>query len=361
LKKIFLCIGLLTLVFFLLAPAISLILPKKLREHTYRELLMHIVALRESRSEASSSDIANKLLYYTTKNTLLNPGDAIPYEGKSLDYLINGLVYCDYQADILATLCAHRGISARYCMLMDKDGVSPHTVAEIYIDGKWGVFDVAENCYYTTILGGPASIEDLSKNPYLIFDNRRWQEIKRQSEAGFNNKVTYYQRMFPVPMPPQRSSSKIKRITLFDRIGFIYYATLGDTFLRPYQDYYLKIKTEDMHGAEKLYYYARNYQLTYRSDESIALYNQLIGSYPDAPYFNKSVIFLSFVYMDQKKDYPLAIKTLGILADGPPGPYKNYALYYMGRCYQLLGQDERSQEYLNKSGMLVLLDPALAN
>ena len=116
-----------------------------------------------------------------------------------------------------------------------------------------------------------------------------------------------------------------------------------------------------MHGAEKLYYCARNYQLVYRSDESIGLYNQLISSYTDTPYFNKSVIFLSFVYMDQKKDYPLAIKTLSILIDGPAGPYKNYALYYTGRCYQLLGQGERAQEYLDKSSMVILLDPALAN
>ncbi len=300
-KKLLLSIALLILALFLLTPVISLILPNKLREHTYRELIMHVVALRESRGEAFSSDIARKLFFYTARNTLLSPGDIIPYDGKSLDYLINGLVYCDYQADILATLCAHRGIPARYCMLMDKDGVSPHTVAEIMIDGKWGVFDVAENCYYTTILGRFANIEDLSKNPYLIFDNRRWQEIKKQSEEEFNNKFAYYQRMFPVSMPPQRSSSKIKRITPFDRIGFMYYVLLGDIFLRPYQDYYLKIKTEDMDAAEKLYYCARNYQLVYRSDKSIGLYNQLISSYPDTPYFNKSVIFLSFVYMDQKK------------------------------------------------------------
>lgn len=281
---------------------------------------MHVIASHETKSIKSSIDCARKLLFYTTKYTLLNPGDIVSYDGKALDYLVNGLVYCDYQADILATLSAHQGIQARYCMLMDKDGVSPHTVAEISVDGKWGVFDVAENCYYTNISGTPASIQDLSDNPNLIFGNRRWQEIRKQSEEWFNDKVTYFKRMFPLMMPPERSSSKIKRITIFDRIGFIYYAALGNVFLRPYQDYYLKIKTKNMDGLEKLYYYARNYQLVYRSDDSIGAYNKLIKAYQGTPYFNKSVIFLAFVYMDQKKDYSAAIKTLSLLVDGPPGP-----------------------------------------
>jgi len=361
LKKIIFYIALLLLALFIFSPAIGLNLSGKFREHVYSQLLMRVIALRESAGETSSSGIAKKLFFYTVRNTLLNPGDTIPYDGKALDYLTNGLVYCDYQADILASLCAPMNIPARYCMLRDKDGVSPHTVAEIEISGKWGVFDVAEACYYSNRSGDFASVEDLSNDPQLLFGNKRWQELKKHSPEGFDAKVAYYGRMFPSPMPPERSSSKMKRITVFDRICFVYYDIFRNLFFEPYQDYYLKMRTKDMDATARLYYYARNYQLAYRSNLATSLYNQLISSGHNTPYFNKSVIFLGLLYMDQSKDYNRAIKTFGLHINGLGSPYEKYALYYTGRCYQFLGNEAKAQEHLTKSGMVVMLDPQLAN
>jgi len=144
-------------------------------------------------------------------------------------------------------------------------------------------------------------------------------------------------------------------------MGFVYYGIFKDMFLRPYQDRYLKIRTKNMKDIERLYYKARNYQLAYRSDEAISAYKDLIRLYPDNPYFKKSVIFLAFVYMDRRKDYPRAIKTLSILISGSGSPYEKYALYYTGKCYRLLGQERLGQEYIDRSRMFAMLEPAFAN
>lgn len=343
---------LLILIFFLLTPFISLILPVSLRDHTYRKLIMHVIAVEETKGLKSNDEIAKKLFYYTTKNTLLNPANLQPYEDKTLGYLVNGLVFCDYAANILVTLCAHKGIHARYCMLKNKDGISPHTVTEILLDGKWRVFDPAEGCYYTTESGELATLEDLSDDPGLILKNKRMQK-KGMPEI--------YKKMFPIPIAPNRSSSKVKRITPFDRVSFLYYCIFGKKFLQFYQDLYLKIKTKNMDERERLYYIARDYQLVYRTEEAIQAYNGFIKHYPEGLYSNRAVLFLAFIYMDQKKDYAKVIETLWSLANRQEEVYEKYALYYIGKCYQLLGQGREAQEYFDKSGLFVNLDPSLAN
>lgn len=354
-KKIISFLSLLILTSFLLAPFTSLILSNSLREHAYREIMMHVIAQEETKGLKSGLEIAKRLFYYTAKNTLLNPGDLLPYNEKSLGYLINGLVYCDYAADILATLCAHKGIPARYAMLMDKDGVSPHTITEIFLDGKWRVFDPAEICYYTTKSGKLATLEDLSENSDLILENKRMQKIY---PTGLPD---VYKRMFPLPLPPQRSASKVKRITPFDKLGFFYYAVFGKRFLRPYQDLYLRIKTAKMQEEQKLYYLARNYQLVHRTDQAIEQYNDLLKAYPEGKHASRAALFLSFIYMDQKNNYLKAIEVLQSLIDRPENIYEKYALYYVGKCYQLSGDNFKAQQYFDLSGLFIKLDPSLAN
>lgn len=360
-RKLLLFVLIVLALSLLLSPFISLILTGSLRDHSYREIIMHVIASQETKGLKSRTEIAKELFLFTSKNTLLNPGDLLPYEEKALGYLINGLVYCDYAADIFATLCAHKGIPARYCMLKDKDGISPHTVTEVFLEGKWRVFDAAEICYYITQSGELATLQDLSENPDLVLEHKRLRRIKETLPGEYKGKSDWYKRMFPVPFQPQRSKSKIKRITLFDRIGFFYYSIFGERFLRIYQDSYLNIKTKGMDTEERLYYLARNYQLVYRTDEAINMYNDLIRLYPQGEYADKAILFLAFIYMDQKMDYPKAIDILQPLAQRPKLIYEKYALYYIGKCLQALNRNQESQRYFDQSTLFIKLDPSLAN
>ncbi|MFH0935364.1 MAG: tetratricopeptide repeat protein [Candidatus Omnitrophota bacterium] len=361
-KKILIILFLLPLLAFGLSPFLSLILSSPLRDHNYREIIKYVIASEEARGLQSDSEIAKQLFYYAAKNTLMNPGNLTPYDDKDLGYLINGLVYCDYLSDILATLCAQKGIPARYCMLKDKDGVSPHTLTEILLDGKWRVFDAGEFCYYATRGGDLATLEDLSADPQLVFEHKRMQKIREVSLADYNAMRDNYARMFPLPSQPQRSSSKIKRITPFDRVGYFYYDLFGKRFLRAYQDAYLAIKTKSMGEMQRLYYIARSYHLTHRTEEAVAAYNNLIERYPDSDYSNRALLFLAVLYMDQKKDYLRAIQSLDTLVNKPENVYKKYAFYYLGVCWRELKEETLAEECFDKGGLIfVKLDPALAN
>jgi hypothetical protein len=346
---------------FLLAPFTSLILPSRLRDHTYQQIMLHIIAVRETAAAKSPVDSAKALFFYTAHNALINPGDLKPYKAKALGFLIDGRVYCDYASEILANLCAGAGIHARYCMLKDAFGVSPHTVTEVLLGGKWRVFDPTEFCYYVAASGKLATLEELSANPDLIFRHRRMLAIQQRDPAAYEASVNNYRRMFPLPAEPQRSSSKLKRTSPFDRVGFVYFALFRGGFVRVYQDLYLWIKTMPLPAEDKIYYRARNYHLVQRSDRAISAYKELLKLYPDGKYAERSALFLSFVYAEQKQDLNSAIEALLPLAAKKESLYRKYALYYLGQYCRALGRSEEAQEYLRSSGAAESLDPALAN
>jgi len=74
----------------------------------------------------------------------VRPQDASPSPVISDDYyniLKRGSGYCDQAAYVFSVLSTRLGIPARMIMLQDRNGVSRHTAAEVYLDKKWQYID----------------------------------------------------------------------------------------------------------------------------------------------------------------------------------------------------------------------------
>jgi tetratricopeptide (TPR) repeat protein len=74
----------------------------------------------------------------------VRPQDASPSPVISDDYyniLKRGSGYCDQAAYVFSVLSTRLGIPARMIMLQDRDGISRHTAAEVYLDKKWQFID----------------------------------------------------------------------------------------------------------------------------------------------------------------------------------------------------------------------------
>jgi hypothetical protein len=74
----------------------------------------------------------------------VRPQDASPSPVISDDYyniLKRGAGYCDQSAYVFSVLSTRLGIPARMIMLQDRDGISRHTAAEVYLDKKWQYID----------------------------------------------------------------------------------------------------------------------------------------------------------------------------------------------------------------------------
>lgn len=74
----------------------------------------------------------------------VRPQDASPSPVISDDYyniLKRGSGYCDQAAYVFSVLSTRLGIPARMIMLQDREGISHHTAAEVYLDKKWQYVD----------------------------------------------------------------------------------------------------------------------------------------------------------------------------------------------------------------------------
>lgn len=359
-KKVGAIILLLLISVLLLSPVISLFISDSLRDHTYGQIIMHVIALKEVGFIKDPQDIAKKLFRYTVSNTIVNPGDLIPYEDKALGYLINSYVFCDYAAEIFTNLCAQKGLNARYCMLLDENGVSFHTIAEVEINNRWLVFDPTEGNFYTNTNGQLATLEELSDNPSIAFNHKRISCFRVNGMERYNSLLASYKKMFPLVSAPKHSSSKKKKIMPPDRVGFFYYSIFKNRFLRPYQDTYLRRKTSKMDEEQRIYYIARNYHLVHRNIEAARLYNKLLTTFSGGRYFERAAFYLGLLYLEQEKDFRKALETFSLLYERG-ALLKNYALYYIGKCYGLLGLPEKAEDYVKSSGIFCQIDPSLAN
>ena len=74
----------------------------------------------------------------------VRPQDASPSPVISDDYyniLKRGSGYCDQAAYVFSVLSTRLEIPARMIMMKDRDGISRHTAAEVYLDNKWLYID----------------------------------------------------------------------------------------------------------------------------------------------------------------------------------------------------------------------------
>ena len=104
-----------------------------------------IIRRKVNEIKAQTSDPQRQIdlaLSWVTQH--VRPQDASPSPVISDDYyniLKRGSGYCDQAAYVFSVLSTRLGIPARMIMLQDRDGVSHHTAAEVYLNDEWQYID----------------------------------------------------------------------------------------------------------------------------------------------------------------------------------------------------------------------------
>lgn len=252
-----------------------------------------------------------------------------------------GEAYCDFQARVLNALLGANGIKSRYIVLFDKSGISPHTTSEVFLGGKWCVLDVSLNIIFQDETGNKLTLEDLSANPDLIFQQRKlvaWKDYDLQDYHGI---YAWQTRMFPLPMPAERSIPVVLQAHIFDRIADTYYKILKTPFFNSYQDLYLWLKKRFAKDDFRLFFKARNYHLAYRYAPALKCYHKLLDKYPQSVYAQDVVFFCGILYFDLQ-DFSKSEEFFKLIIDKYSPKWQGAAYYYLGRIYSLTGNSEAS-------------------
>jgi len=350
----FLKVALYILVIFIflavLSPFVSLMLPGKLTNRTYYRLIYRIIADKETAGCFTEEEKALKLLQYVVNHEFLQ---GIPYECKPAESLIYAEAYCDFQARTLNELLGVIGIPCRYAMLLDKDGISPHTLNEVFLHNKWCVFDLSMNIVFRDNSMKMVSLDELSDNPGLIFNNKKLVAFKEYDKKGYANTFAWYSRMFPMPASPRRSTPVMYKYHIFDYICDAYFKIFKYIFSNFYQDAYLRLNKNHLKERDLvLLFKARNYHLCYRQDLALEYYDMLLKEYPQSKYLEDDLFFRGELYFDIG-DFHKAIESFGLITDKYP-KWRNAAYLYLGRSYGLIGDTEKSLAAYNNANIFNL-------
>lgn len=106
------------------------------------------------------------------------PPPAFLYGESDEQTLLKGGGHCSCKGKLLTAMCQMIGLQARPAMMWPwkDDSVDPpvfrsgHTVAEVYIDGRWGFFDPQHHIYCQTSEGYFPSIAEIRDRPELFTD-----------------------------------------------------------------------------------------------------------------------------------------------------------------------------------------------
>lgn len=367
-RKRKLVISILAVTIALALPASAILLSQSLREYLYREISYQLLADRIAGNETDPEKIAMRINDFVHES--LYPSGGPVLDVTSWNDLVRGIGWCDQDDWTLATLLSKKNIHARFAMLKDKQGSSPHTMAEVYLGEQWRVFDPLYGLVFRSSRDQSlATMSDLSENPSRIFDNPRIRALPEKSRRKVEE---LFSRVFPIPKEPVRwaplllmKNRSLVRQTVNNVIG-LSLSLFGPRAAYLVQDLYLGMlpnrlialdrgiksgsgpvtltKSED--PALFLYYKARNHHLYERATLAEKFYKEIILRYPESPYAEKSSFFLGDLNLRVIRDYPAAVSHLADFLNRYPGSnWTSRAQYLLGLAYETMGNLEEAQRH----------------
>ena len=324
-------LGITGLAAVLLAPVLALWMPGTVAQHAYDEFSFALIARRVLPAAGTPEQLIQAATDYSKRHLWLidNP---VPYDGKPFDYLVEGIGWCDYAVKVFGRLLATRGMHVRYAFLKDAQGSSPHTLAEVYVRGKWRVADPFFNLIYKTESGEWPSLEDVT--PDFVDRLPQMARLRATTSEAVPNILDVARRTYPLPQPPQRSDDFLRDKNLFDWITDAYARLLGRRFACWYQDQYLRRLAAIPDPQQRLWYQARHYHLYGRLEEAERAYRALWAQRPVARYAERLPLFLSRLLIRQRR----FAEALAVLEeDLREHPGNRWTHYHLALCYEGAG------------------------
>lgn len=110
----------------------------------------------------------------------------------TLDLIQGKIGWCDHQVRVFIHLAWYQGFTTRMVYLLNKEGTSsPHTIAEVDLNGRWVVVDVGNNIDFNF-----ATRENMQKDFSIVTNNSRIKELAKENPCFADEE---YLRMYIYP------------------------------------------------------------------------------------------------------------------------------------------------------------------
>jgi hypothetical protein len=297
----------------------------------YRALFYPVVAQRVA-GGAETPDATVVALEQFVYENVRTPGDVPIVDDDAADILQRGYGYCDQASLAFARLAQERGIPARMLFLYDDQGNSPHTVAQVFLNGDWRVVDVLYGVIPRRPDGQIATVADLLAAPDLLGTSRV--------------NVDWYRRAQPIPLVAADATHAGAVLEwLGEQAAHLpapAIALLQDAYLHLPAPTYVDTEghlVEDFRAPDsRLYRTARNQQLFGRARAAVQTYQRLRSRYPLSQYADDALYQQALQDLTVQDQPSRAVRQLTILLTNDPGtPWQADAVYFAGLAEAQLG------------------------
>lgn len=321
---------------------------KKTAYYAYKEVTYRVIINNIIQGKNDPREIVDLFLEYF-HNYLFTPAEAMPVDRDVYNDLIRGIAWCDQRSWGLGTFLGKMGIGNRMLMTRNHEGISNHTLIEVLICGKWGLFDPMFGFVFKDD-NSLVSYEDVCRNPSLFYLNPNMVKLKDINpekydyiKEYFTKNIFYENALKPVIWQDPVSSKDFLRKIITGTLDF-YISIFGKHFSYLYQDVYLSFFSPSAE-SDRVYFKARNYDLYSRDDLAASLYRQVIDSFPESQNCKDALFFLGKLYNRTNKAN-LSIDTLQALLERYPNTkWRRIATYFLGYDYELLKDFKLAKDY----------------
>lgn len=298
-------------------------------------LFLRKVSARLVRGKASDEERIAALLVWTHEN--VRPGYAAPDRVERdgvYDIVRRGFGSCDQSAHVFATLAHYAGYEVRLALLRKRNGVSPHTVAEMRLADRWIMVDPWLGVMLRDAGGKLLSVADFASRPELLrefeYANSRWLT------TGDFRRATVL-RTFPyqdLSAFLQKVRNRMGQLPVVPTVGAIRPATAESGSLTQVAG---KIPS-----AEEIVQYdaARRAHLEGRYLEAVSQYEAVLETVLDRTISDSAHFFAALARLRAGQARTAINAFDRALKDSPGTPWRNSVLYYRAEAKESLGDEE---------------------
>ena len=345
--KKFLITAAVVLLVFVFLPFFSLVAPGRLRDYMYRTYFFLVVSEQVAAGAADPVLVTERTLDFIYSNTF-NVFRELTVDGTPLADLSRGSTRCDQAANALAQLLSFQQVDAALMFLQDH-----HTVSRVRLKGAWYITDPHWGVIFRDRAGNFATLKEIHEQNER-FSSRR---VNGMSRVQIEQYLGYFGSEKPKKVwnPPM---GKLKGVRKFFRETIVFYhKRFGIGYFYLFQDGYLAVARRleqekiDLRDADaRLYFRARNYQLTGRNGKAHRLYNRLVEEYPESFYRDKSRIFAQAAAMKLGAWGQARQALEDFLEENGDSPWADPARFYLSWCLHRLGRQDLPAEASDVSG-----------
>lgn len=315
-------------------------------EHFYERVTFQQIADRVTAGAADRQAAVIRLMEYVHAQVVLPPANRPIGDVKPLEILAAGRGWCDQRANVFIHLIRTLPLDARLVFLRDAQGRSPHSIAQVYLDGEWRVFDPVLGIPILNRRGKLATFRDLAEEPALLTEA---QAVQPQKQFGVAQNFVEVAKLYKQE-PTIFNSWKGKRKTGLDR----WPAPIRRWFVNRVQDLYfqLPISRAGVAPAQRRLNRARQYALLFRVKEAERMYRVLMRE-GETPAIQQDARFFTACLYDRQgwREEALRWFDLALSHESDNGGWAPVIHAFMGPLYESLGHPAEALECYERSGL----------